>query len=373
MPETPAGAPGPLSLLIVQPSPFCNINCDYCYLPDRQQRGTIRPETLEALFAAVFASRVVRERFSLIWHAGEPLVLPVAFYREADALLARYRPAHVKVRVCFQSNGMLIDDAWCRYFLESRAKLGISLDGPRDLHDRHRRTRRGQGTFDRAMAGVRRLQEAAVPFSVICVLTRDSLLQPERIFAFFAEAGIEDVGFNVEELEAAHTSSSIGFAESRDLFYGFMAAIMKLREGTAIRIREIDSFGSFLKHGRPVELSQQCRPFGIVSMDHRGNLATFSPELLGVETAQYGPMVFGNIHQISHLEGMLTNERFRAVYRDILAGVAACRDGCGYFTVCGGGAPGNKLFEHGSFAATETLYCRSKVQALTDLLLDHFG
>jgi uncharacterized protein len=371
MPEA-AQTVGPLSLLVVQPTPFCNIDCDYCYLPDRQSRGVVKPETLDALFRSVFASSILRDGFSLIWHAGEPLVLPVAFYERALALLACHNALALPVKVCFQTNGLLIDDQWCRFFLDSGAKVGVSLDGPRDLHDRHRRTRGGRGTFDRAMKGVRRLQDAGIVFSVICVLTREALLEPRRIFAFFEEAGIRDIGFNIEELEGDHASTSIGFAEAHRLYYRFMEEILAQSEKSGIRVRELDDFGGFLKHGMPLEIGQQCTPLRILSMDYRGNLSTFSPELLGVETKQYGKLVFGNVHE-GPIEDMLADRRFQAVFTDVLAGVEACRSACSYFTVCGGGAPGNKLFERGSFAATETIYCRCQVKALTDILLDHLG
>ena len=203
--ELPDYPIGPLSLLVVQPTPFCNIDCDYCYLPTRNLRGVIQPETLDKLFRSVFASSIVRDGFSLVWHAGEPLVLPIAFYERANACLARHNACRLPVRVCFQTNGMLVTDAWCEFFIESGARVGVSLDGPQELHDRHRKTRGKRGTFDRVMAGVRRLQRAGVAFSVICVLTRESLLQPRRIFSFFAEEGITNVGFNVEELEGDHT------------------------------------------------------------------------------------------------------------------------------------------------------------------------
>lgn len=363
---------GPLSLLVVQPTPFCNIDCDYCYLPDRQSRGIISEATLEALFAGVFASSILGGGFSLVWHAGEPLVLPVGFYERANALLAKHNAQGLKVKACFQTNGLLVTDAWCRFFLDSGARVGVSLDGPQDLHDRHRRTRAGLGTFERVMEGVRRLQDAGVAFSVICVLTREALLQPRRIFDFFAGAGVREIGFNIEELEGRHASTSIGFGEARDLYYRFMMEILRLREGSDMRVRELDDFGRFLKYGEPLEIGQQCTPMRILSVDHRGDLSTFSPELLGIEAIPYGRLVFGNVRD-GPLESLLDDARFKAVYRDIAAGVEACRRACGYFSVCGGGAPANKLFERGSFTATETIYCRSQIQALTDALLDHLG
>src|SRR5262245_61264743 len=75
-------AAGPLELLVLQPTPFCNINCSYCYLPDRQSTRRMSPDTLEQTFRWVFASGLAREPFTLLWHAGEPLALPVAWYEQ---------------------------------------------------------------------------------------------------------------------------------------------------------------------------------------------------------------------------------------------------------------------------------------------------
>ena len=104
-------APGPLELLVVQPTPFCNINCSYCYLPDRQSTRRITPETLERVFRWIFASGLVRRPFTLLWHAGEPLVLPVGFYESAAEMLRRHNTAEVPVIQSFQTNATLIDPA----------------------------------------------------------------------------------------------------------------------------------------------------------------------------------------------------------------------------------------------------------------------
>src|ERR1044072_3714142 len=80
---------GPLELLVVQPTPFCNIDCSYCYLPDRRNTRKITAEIIERIFAWTFQSGLVREPFTLLWHAGEPTVLPASFYEEATFLLER--------------------------------------------------------------------------------------------------------------------------------------------------------------------------------------------------------------------------------------------------------------------------------------------
>src|SRR3954465_14774619 len=87
---------GPLELLVVQPTPFCNLDCSYCYLPDRANTRRMSLDTLEQGFRWGFSSGGVREPFPLLWPAGEPLVVPVAWYEAAAALLRRHgdgRPA----------------------------------------------------------------------------------------------------------------------------------------------------------------------------------------------------------------------------------------------------------------------------------------
>src|ERR1700681_2205323 len=99
-----------IQLLVVQPTPFCNIDCRYCYLPDRTNKAVVSDETLKNLFSQVFASRWAKEGLSVVWHAGEPLVLPVAFYRRAFAIIDGLKPAGLVVTHSFQTNGTLIDD-----------------------------------------------------------------------------------------------------------------------------------------------------------------------------------------------------------------------------------------------------------------------
>ncbi len=123
---------------------------------------------------------------------------------------------------------------------------------------------------------------------------------------------------------------------------------------------------------RPQEagfFNQLVEPFAVTSMDWRGNIATFSPELLGLSNAEYGDFIIGNINRDSLAE-MRRRPTLHKMLADIRAGVALCRQTCQYFSVCGGGEPVNKLFENRTFASTETVYCRMTKMRATDLVLD---
>jgi uncharacterized protein len=102
-----------IELLVIQPTPFCNIDCRYCYLPNRNSKAVVAPETLTNLFSQVFASGWVDGALSVVWHAGEPMVLPIAFYRNAFRTIDRLKPEGLPIMHSFQTNGTLIDDRWC--------------------------------------------------------------------------------------------------------------------------------------------------------------------------------------------------------------------------------------------------------------------
>src|SRR6266849_5912682 len=130
-----------IQLLVIQPTRFCNIDCRYCYLPDRANKSVVAEATLANLFSQVFASGWVRDGLSVVWHAGEQMVLPIGFYRDAFQMVDRLKPAALSVMHSFQTNGTLINKAWCEFFAEEQVNLGVSIDGPRRLHDRNRVTR----------------------------------------------------------------------------------------------------------------------------------------------------------------------------------------------------------------------------------------
>jgi uncharacterized protein len=364
-----------IGIVVLQPTPFCNINCSYCYLPQRSDKTVMAAATLRAAFEKLFASGWASDDLSVIWHAGEPLVASPEFYQHAFQTIEGLRPGSVQVRHSMQTNGMLISREWCELFKSWRVGVGVSIDGPRQFNDAHRVTRTGKSTFERARAGVRLLREQGVPFHVISVLSQRSMDAAEEMLAFYEAEGIEDICFNVEESEGAHVSELFSGNELQARFARFLGTFWRLaRDGRRIRfIREID--GMLPRVFRPESAmfrNIQVEPFGMVNIDCKGNVSTFSPELLGLRNAQYRDFIIGNVHSAS-LEQMRASAALRAMERDIASGVETCRQSCDYFSVCGGGAPVNKLFENGSFASGRTSFCDLTQKVPIDLILDAFG
>ncbi len=366
---------GPLNLVILQSTSYCNLDCGYCYLPDRNLRNTMPIELVETTFDRIFASPYVGDAFTVCWHAGEPLAVPIAFYRAAFAAVERARERHgradVYVAQSVQTNATLITQAWCDLFAEFAVEVGVSIDGPAAVHDAHRVYRSGLGSHAAAMRGIALLRKNGIPFNVIAVVSDDSLDRPDEIFDFFFDHGMHDVGFNMEEQEGVNATSSLDTrTATEDRYRAFMQRMWDrtAAAGGEFKLREFEAMCSLVYNGYRLDHTDMNAPFKILSVDHAGNFATFDPELLSVPIEPYGPFTFGNVTTDS-LESICATEKFARAYADMQGGVDLCRESCEYFGVCGGGAGSNKYWENGSFRTAATQACRYRTQIVTDIVL----
>lgn len=373
-------AAGALQLLILQASPFCNLDCRYCYLPDRADTRRMPLPLLDQVMAQVAASGLAGPELSMVWHAGEPMAVPRDWYEAAFAAVARHLPPGGPVAVThhFQTNAVLVDAAWCEFFARHGVRVGVSVDGPAALHDAHRRTRDGRGTHAKVMQGIAQLQAAGLPFHAIAVLTRDALAQADAVFDFFAALGAVQVGFNVEEVEAAHGQSSLqaqgAQAEAGAAVRAFWQRLLQRLQASPgrLRVREVEAALAALRHPRFGQLpgNAQNQPGQMLNVAVNGDWCFWSPELLGARHPGRGPVVMGNLGT-GRLPAAGSRGGAWAEWQwEIDAGVRACRAGCAHFDFCGGGAPANKLAEAGHLAATTTMACRLGVQAVTDTVLE---
>jgi uncharacterized protein len=319
----------------------------------------------------VFESPLLAAQLDIAWHGGEPLVVPITWYKRATELIEQNRPTKLQLKHRFQTNGLLLDKEWVRFFAQLSAAVGLSIDGPAEYHNANRLTRNGHGTHEAAMRAVRLLRDENLAFHVITVLTERLLDQPEKLFEFYIESGIKEVGFNIEEIEGLHRSSSLANPGVERKFRSFVKRFFDLawEAHELIKVRELESTLGTLLLNEPVE-NQQNLSFAIVSISSDGGISTFSPELLGAQHPRFdNKFIFGNVasHNLSDLSHM---PLFKAIEDEIRSGVAACERSCRYFRWCGGGAPANKLFEDGRFDATETLHCRLTLQAVFDEVVD---
>jgi uncharacterized protein len=371
--QLPADGGSPLTLLMIQPTPFCNIACSYCYLPHRDLKKRFNLDLIGPLFTKLLECGLLGRQLGVLWHAGEPLAVPVDFYRSAFERINALTANRSQVTQVIQTNAMLLNQAYCDLIKTFRVRIGVSIDGPEFLHDRHRVSRSGKGTFRQVMAGVALLQKNRIPFDVIAVLTAASLDYPHEIYDFFRALEVRELAFNFDELEGTNTQTSFAPPEVEQKYISFFAALLGrvVHDKGRMRIRELSGAlgavsGTLFDN---IGISTECNPFGILSVDVDGNLATYSPELLDLTDADHNRFTIGTVSDIDFSQ-VFSEPNFIKMNDAIQAGVKQCRDTCGYFDLCGGGAPSNKLGENGRFDSTQTLYCRYKKQLLVDVAED---
>jgi len=375
------GAPGrgdigPLELLVLQGTPFCNLDCSYCYLPDRDDQSRMDIAVVERALERVLQAGIVEREFTVVWHAGEPLVLGVDYYERAIERIRGIVPDDVEVSHSIQTNGVLIDSHWCDFFKRHRIRLGLSIDGPAEIHDVFRKTRNGKGTHARLSRKLELLHSYQVPFHVIAVLTAESIRQPEAMFEYFSALGIEQLCFNVEEIEGRNLTSKLLEQDRYASYSRFLTRFHELREQhqAGLRIREIDGAIEAIACWREQQDAagprpQENTPFKIVNVDVSGNFCTFSPELLGSRHARYGEFQLGNLFTTS-IDECMQHPHYRKIAAAVADGVKKCRSECDYFDLCGGGSPSNKLAENNRLDSSETAFCRLQRKACVDVALN---
>lgn len=358
------------SLVIIQSTSFCNIDCSYCYLPDRSLKKKFDIDLLPYLLKNLSDSNLIGQNLSICWHAGEPLVLPVSYYEKAVKLTEQYNHANCEILHHFQTNATLITQEYCDFFKTNNVKIGVSIDGPEYIHNIHRKTRSKKGTFSATMRGIELLKKNNIDFSVIAVLTSDSLDYPNEIFNFFEDLAPISVGLNVDEKEGVNIHSTLDSEEYQKKYIDFFTVIYELvKKGTKVDYREITHLRNVILFGKDEIINTQTTPLSILSIDTQGNFSTFSPELLGFSNEDYNNFIFGNIKDNLIID-IFKNANFIKTYNQIGSGIEKCKQECDYFSICGGGAPSNKLSENGTFASTETKYCIYSQKLLADIFLD---
>lgn len=363
----------PVELLILQPTAFCNIDCRYCFLADRNNKTVMSDEVLFRSIDAVFDLPYQNAPFKIVFHLGEPLVAGIDFVERAiKHARLRFGP-DVWAEFHIQTNAMLINDAWCDLFSKYEVRIGVSLDGPLELNDAYRVDRRQRGTFEQTIAGIRTLQKNNIGYQILSVVTAEYFDKARQIYNFFKSLNPQQICFNLEEIEGIHTSSDTlesGYADYK-VFWADLCRVW-LEDDSCERV-SIREFGEVLssiaeyKRLNDLPTNQMSDSLRIVTVKVDGSVLTFAPELISA-SPKVRSFVYGNIKNDS-LVSIAQNSDLISDTEEIKRGVEACRATCEYFGVCGGGSPSNKFFENGSMSSTETKNCVYKKKLLYDAVL----
>lgn len=192
-------SPRSVHMLAKPAGPQCNLSCKYCFYTEKtalypsKENYYITGEVLETFISKYIQSQQAPE-VAFVWQGGEPTMLGLDFYRKAVALQQQYAGGK-RITNSLQTNGILLDDEWCRFLKENNFLVGLSLDGPETIHDRYRRHGDGRTSFQSVMKGLKLLKKYQVTYNVLCCITREAASSPIDIYRFFKNEGVKYIQF----------------------------------------------------------------------------------------------------------------------------------------------------------------------------------
>ena len=185
----PAGGHSRFHAMIKGIGSLCNLDCTYCYYLHKEgllhhpRAPRMSDELLEQHIRQYIEAQGADE-VVFSWQGGEPTLLGLDFFRKVVALQAKYKKPGQRIENDLQTNGTLLYDEWAVFLKENGFLVGLSCDGPKPLHDFHRRSKGGQGTHDRVVAAAHLLKKHGVPFNALCVVNRENAKLPLDVYRF---------------------------------------------------------------------------------------------------------------------------------------------------------------------------------------------
>jgi len=362
----PINAPPRFHLLAKPSGSTCNIDCTYCFFLSKDalypnEKHRMSDATLESYIRQLLESHRT-PTVTVAWQGGEPTLMKVEFFRRSLELVEKYRRPGQRVEHTFQTNGILLDDEWCAFFKEHNFLVGLSVDGPRELHDEYRVDRSKKGTFDKVMNGWKLLRKHGVEFNIICTVNAANEKHGRAVYRFFRdEMDAKWVQFiPIVERATAETIhiANQGWSEQPD-----RKRLLYTQDGNLVTKRSVggEQYGRFL-----VDVFEEWVRHDVgtvyVQLFDVTLEAYFGRHLLCIHapTCGYGPALeyngdvyscdhfveprykLGNIHETPLVQLVASPEqrRFGDNKRDLLT--AQCRS-CEVRPLCNGGCPKDRF------------------------------
>jgi uncharacterized protein len=167
----------------------CNLDCTYCYYLSKEQLFDVPAatrmddDTLERVVQQ-YIEGVTAEDVVFTWQGGEPTLLGLEFFQRAVALQRKYKKPNQRIENDLQTNGTLLNEEWCEFLRDNKFLVGLSIDGPRDLHDHYRVTKGNRPTFDRVFNASKMLRRYGIPFNTLTCVHRYNARKPLEVYRF---------------------------------------------------------------------------------------------------------------------------------------------------------------------------------------------
>ena len=353
LPENrPPGAPPAFHLLTKPTGAACNLDCAYCFFLDKEalypnSRFRMSDELQEQYIRQLIESHQ-SDHVVIAWQGGEPTLMGLDFYRRSVVLAEKYRRPGMEILHTMQTNGTLLDDEWCAFFKENNFLIGISIDGPRELHDIYRRDKGGGPTFDKVMRGIRCLQKHGVDFNVLVTVNRANADFPLEVYRFLRDdAGADWMQFipivervNTDGRSLYQEGTSVSDRSVRPEQYGrFLSAIFDEWVFNDVGSVFVQTFEAALANWMQMPSSGICifdeTCGAALAMEHNGDLYScdhfVEPDYL-----------LGNIEK-SHMLELVASPQQRQFGLDKRDGLPLFCQECEVRFACHGGCPKNRF------------------------------
>ncbi|TMV91879.1 anaerobic sulfatase maturase [Thioclava sp. BHET1] len=369
-------APRPFTVMTKPMGPRCNIDCKYCYYLEKEQlypqekKFRMSDAVLETYVRDLIAASVKagQREVQFAWQGGEPTLFGLPFFERVVALQRHYCPVGVTCANALQTNGILLDADWAEFFARENFLIGISIDGPRTIHDRHRRDRANRGTFDAVMRGLDALRAAGAQYNILCTVHRANSGKGKEIYRFLRSLGTQHIQF-IPIVERHGEGGQLAQAPQVDddpshivtewsvspRAYGkFLCDVFDIwfRQDLGQVFVQFFENQVGLWRGLPASLCIFAETCGNgLAMEHNG-------DLYACDHYVYPTFRLGNITQedIGTLAWSEAARDFGAAKRDTLT--AQCRR-CEYRFACNGGCPKHRILRSRDGEPGQNYFCES--------------
>jgi len=346
----------------------CNINCRYCYFRPKKLVGCGKGMMSDKILAELINQTcAVQDKVEFIWHGGEPLLAGIDFYKKVIELQIPWAKRDVKIHNSIQTNGILIDKTWIEFLKKNYFSVSVSVDGPKELHDKVRVDLNGEGTFDKVMRGIRFLQSANLLSGVICCVSKTNHAYPKEIFDFFIKQNIKEIKFL--QVQGRDESGNLLPDSVKPIeFANFLLEVMQLwleLDDTSVIIIEIESVIKAM-------LGQEIRDCMFLGECHKYFTIYPNGDVYGCDSLpKIEQLCFGNISD--GLEKIAHSRHFNCLKKRMSEIQSNCRD-CRWFNICHGGCL-QDYYPDFLNPETENLFCPGlkKIYKKIDQILREYG
>jgi len=345
---SPALGPTPriTSLLIKPASAVCNLDCEYCFYLDRDAdpyaslpARQMSLETLERLVDKFLFYSYPNSVFA--FQGGEPMLAGLKFYQKLIELQKEYGRDGQNVSNALQTNAILVDNDWAQLFHAYHWLLGVSLDGPAEIHDLYRLNKGRQPTWKRVMESVEILQREKVDFNILCVLNNANVEKPRELYKFFKGIGVDNVQF-IPISEFFEDGSPMPFTITPQQYGRFLCETFDLwwPDRRKMRIRFYDNLAEALAGQRPGSCTMHETCDSYVVVEYNGDI--YPCDFFVEKEWKVGNLTFDSWPEIARRQRRFNFASKKALPRP------ECQV-CEYQGICRGGCPKFRHARHRRF------------------------